>query len=55
MKDLARIYRLGNRWKADYLGKTYTFLEDMPLVDVEKEFSDKGISTTRETDKDKEA
>ena len=52
MKDFARIYRLGNGWKADYLDKTYTFLEDMPLLEVEKTFSEKNVPTIREWDKD---
>ncbi len=54
MKDFARIYYVGNRWKADYLAKTYTFEEDMPLVDVQGVFSEKNIPTVRETDKDKD-
>ena len=52
MKDLARIYRLGNKWKADYLDKTYTFLGDMPLGEVIMEFNSKNISIVRETNKD---
>ena len=54
MKDFARIYLQGNRWKADYLGKTYTFLKDMSLGEIEKDFADRGISTIRETERDVE-
>ena len=52
MKDFARIYRLGNRWKADYLSKTYTFLANMPLHEVEDAFSEMNVPTIREWDKD---
>ena len=52
MKDFARIYFKGNRWEADYLNKTYSFSEHLPLGEVEKTFHDKGIPTIREWDKD---